>query len=131
MDFWEKYNAKLKFEELPSSKALREKLASQRKWLMKQGFIYGHIWCGTTINRVTHERRYKHLVIFKATPWTAVEIVRMDSFFHRHIPKTDLGIFVFHNKKLYMYSPDSTTAHPRLPHRRLSSLSQFLIETNP
>jgi len=84
------------------SKALRLKLASQRKWLREHGFIHSHLWFGTTVNRVTHERLYKHLVIFKATPWTAIEIVRMDSFFRRHIPKNDLGVYVIYKEKLLM-----------------------------
>lgn len=102
-EWWQDYNRKLKFEELPVSKKLRTELALVRENLRKQGFIYSHLWYGTTKRKGTRKSQYKYLIIFKATRWTAIEAARVTAFFRRHIPKTDLGIFVYHNKKLHMW----------------------------
>jgi hypothetical protein len=80
-----------------------EKLALAKRKLMKQGFIYREICFGTTINRKTGKQEYKRAEVFKATRWTRRERQSIWYFFKVHMPKQNLGIFVIHRNKLYMW----------------------------
>ncbi len=69
----------------------------------ERGFIYREIRFGTLWNRKTGEWDYRRVEVFKATPWTQRERQRIWGFFKAHRPKQNLGIFVIHENKLYMY----------------------------
>jgi len=107
LEWYEAYNKKLRIEELPVSKELRKKLTLIVDNVRKHGFFHRVIFYGITRNKVTNESQYKRHEIFKSTPWDAVEMIRVKSFFKSHIPKSNLGIYYYDNHKLYMYPLDS------------------------
>ena len=102
------YNWRTRTEDLPASKKLKKELHSVIEDLKKRGFIHPRICYGIAKNRKTGERQYKRAIILKATPWTRPERGCISDFFWEHIPKSNLGIYVYHNNKLYTYPVTAT-----------------------
>lgn len=107
--WYRKYNRTIKTEDLPTSKKLRKKLTLIIGDLRERGFIHREICFGTARNRKTGKHQYKRMEVLKATPWTRRERHRIWNFFKIHVPKSNLGIYVLHQNKLYMY-PITATA---------------------
>lgn len=101
--WWRNYNRRIRIEDLPVSKRLRKKLTTIIEKLRREGFIYREISVGTTRNRKTGKREYKRIEVFKQTPWTRAEFFRIHEFFKKHIIKSNLGIFLVRDNKLYMH----------------------------
>ena len=101
--FWREYNEAIKTEDLPTSKELRQKLALLFRDLKKKGFTHSKIFYGVVKHRKTSKGEYKRIHVFKATPWTVPEKILICDFFKTHIPKTNLGIYVYHHRRLYTY----------------------------
>lgn len=101
--WYRNYNKTTRTEDLPASKTLRRKLGLIIGKLKKRGFIYRELCYGTTWNKKTGKREYKRMEVFKATPWTQRERGRIWYFFKAHMPKSNLGIYVIQQNKLYMY----------------------------
>lgn len=108
LEWYEEYNKKLKIEELPVSKELRKKLTLIVDNVRKHGFFHRMMFYGIYKNPKEREWRYRRYECFKTTPWDAVEMIRVKSYFKAWYPKTDIGIFVFHKNKVKMYYLDSS-----------------------
>jgi hypothetical protein len=111
-------HSSLEIEELPISKKLKEEALKVTRDLRKRGFTHYRIGYGTVRHRRTRKAEYKYFIVFKASPWTAIEGVYMDTFFRRHIPKQDFQIYLYRNHKLFGYHGSSFTLHHTVRIRR-------------
>lgn len=125
--WWEIYNKTIKTQELPVSKKLRRKLASDIDDFRKRGFIHSIINYGIRLNRKTGKREYKRMEVLKATPWTHDTVAKVRKFFKLHPPKSNLGVYAYHgeppNDTIYMHPPNSFRHHIEKQRRGFMVLS--------
>jgi hypothetical protein len=100
---WLDHNQEIPTEELPVSKELRREVAAIMLDAKKRGFPYRYTLHATARNKKTGEHRYGRYEIFKATPWARETKRGVRGFFNRHMPRSNIGIFVYHEDKLFAW----------------------------
>lgn len=73
-----------------------------------RSFVHWLVNSGVRVDRETGERFYCRHEVYNNSPWKRIERRRSSKLFEVHKPKTNMGIFIYHNDKLHMYHPQQS-----------------------
>jgi hypothetical protein len=109
LTWYEKYSVGKRLEQLLAVRRLKDHVRRIKANVRKRGFTKQLSVYGITKNEETKQRHYRRYEIFKAYPYTREEVSALHDLFHEHPPKSQAGVFIYHNDKLYVVESDKVT----------------------
>jgi hypothetical protein len=107
--WYQKYNIDARLEQLLAVRRLKEHIRNIKANVAKRGFTFQLSFYGITKNVKTEKRVYRRYEVFKAEKWKQLEVAAMHKLFKEHPPRSQAGVFIFHNRKLFVVGSDEVT----------------------
>lgn len=113
LKWYEKYSVGKRLEQLLAVRRLKDHVRRIKASVRKRGFIKQLSIYGISKNLDSGKRVYRRYEIFKATSYTQAEVKALHNVFNnmfRGNPvKSQAGVFIYHNDKLYVVESDKVT----------------------
>lgn len=109
LKWYEKYNVGKRLEQLLAVRRLKDHVRRIKASVRKRGFTKQLSIYGITKNVETGKRVYRRYEIFKAYPYTQYEVAALHRLFRGNPPRSQAGVFIYHNDKLYVVESDKVT----------------------
>jgi hypothetical protein len=105
-DYYHRHFASQRLEKALAGQRVKEHVRKLKQRVRRQGFRYQMSVWGTGRNKETREKFYRRYEVFKADQWTPFEFGRIHKILNEHHLKSNAGVLVLHNNKLYAVKGD-------------------------
>jgi hypothetical protein len=105
-DYYHRHHSSKTLEKAVKGAELKERVRKLKERVRRQGFRFQMSIWGTARNKETGRKYYRRYEVFKADQWTPFEFGRIHKILNEHHLKSNAGVLVLHNNKLYTVKGD-------------------------